>query len=105
MVSNYNQVVAREVAKYFGWDEKSEQVLQMANILEAKEADMIRNFLYAIRTVSPSMTSENYSDSVTELECFQDGFDDCGLQLRNWAERWIEVNNLKTLDTPLDKMI
>ena len=34
------------------------------------------------RTVAPSLDSEEYSDSVKELECFQDGFDDCSAVIR-----------------------
>lgn len=41
----------------------------------------------ATRRASPTLDSENYSDNVTELECFQDGFDDaCGVIIKALQE-------------------
>lgn len=81
---NFKQLVGEEkneFSKIFAYEEVKglahHEILNFLDQAMTKAAMAVVDEMYkATYASSPSIDSENYSDSVTELECFQDGFDD-----------------------------
>ena len=87
-----NEGYVEEFANLIGCDYTGENATEcnwLRTLLTTKDKEREeavaeeRKFLTSLYITSPSIEPENYSDSVTELECFQDGFDDAKAQIES----------------------
>lgn len=90
------EVVMNKIADW--WIEKFDQTL---NQIE-EELEGEKEFLKTLYVVSPTMSPEEYSDSVTELECFDDGFSDATGQITGKILKRIE--SLDTAKSIISKL-